>query len=154
MIDEPVMQSEGTRRAALALHALSAADRDWLLAQLQPQQQLALRSSLEELQELGIPPDGEIIRRALDERSVSPAPAPMHEEAARLCRLLEQETPGVRELMVSSASAELAAAIQQCWTLSHELVPQHRAETVPSAAVREAVLDAWRKLAQKAGGTP
>jgi hypothetical protein len=45
----------GDRRAALALHSLSAADREWVLSQLQPADRQLLEPLLSELRGLGIP---------------------------------------------------------------------------------------------------
>lgn len=45
----------GERRAALALHSLSPADREWVLSQLQPTDRQLLEPLLSELRALGIP---------------------------------------------------------------------------------------------------
>lgn len=47
----------GKRRAALMLHALSAADRQWVLASLTEADRQVLGAMLGELRELGVPPD-------------------------------------------------------------------------------------------------
>lgn len=46
---------EGARKAALYLHGLTAADREWLLSQLPASEIDSLRGLLDELQMLGIP---------------------------------------------------------------------------------------------------
>ena len=63
------------RRAALALHALSPADRAWVLGQLTKPQQQALQPLLAELVELGIPPDAQLVRQVLTEQGARPAAA-------------------------------------------------------------------------------
>jgi hypothetical protein len=62
MLNHDVATSE--RLAALTVHALSAPDRDWLLARLTPAQATRLRGFLSELEELGIPPDPSLIDSA------------------------------------------------------------------------------------------
>lgn len=46
--------TEGYRKAALKLHSMNAADRDWMLEQLKGEERAALVSLLAELKELGI----------------------------------------------------------------------------------------------------
>jgi hypothetical protein len=46
--------TEGYRKAALRLHAVSSTDRDWMLQRLVPQEQARLGDLLRELRELGI----------------------------------------------------------------------------------------------------
>lgn len=49
------------RKAALLLHAMAPADRDWLLNRMSAPEGQALRGLLAELAELGIPPDTELL---------------------------------------------------------------------------------------------
>lgn len=53
------------RSAALTLHGLSAPDRQWLLAQLDPQHRTQLQILLDELVLLGIPSDPELVQVAI-----------------------------------------------------------------------------------------
>lgn len=53
------------RRAALLLHAMAPADRDWLLERMPAPAGQALRGLLIELAELGIPPDTELLGSVL-----------------------------------------------------------------------------------------
>lgn len=74
--------SEGgapARRAALLLHAMSPADRDWVLEQLPAAARARVRGLLDELAELGIPAD-EVLLEGL--RDASPAPVAQPRSAA------------------------------------------------------------------------
>ncbi|WP_420997925.1 hypothetical protein ACKI2N_032280 [Cupriavidus sp. 30B13] len=51
----------GQRRAALALHAMAAADREWVLDQLPKADRLTLRRLTEELARLGVPQDRQLL---------------------------------------------------------------------------------------------
>lgn len=64
----------GLRHAALALHAMGRADRDWMLSQLGPDERVALRALLDELMQLGVPQDGRLLEAARSGLSASPAP--------------------------------------------------------------------------------
>jgi len=52
------------RRAALMLHALPAADRDWVLHRLDPQQQRLVGEHLQELHVLGVVADDRLVTDA------------------------------------------------------------------------------------------
>ncbi|MEO6936643.1 MAG: hypothetical protein ABI171_14990 [Collimonas sp.] len=66
------------RRTALLLHAMSAADRHWMLARLDAESQASLRSMLDELVALGIPADKALLSRAAE------TAAPLHQAAASM----------------------------------------------------------------------
>ena len=62
-----------SRSAALALHALVRADREWLLERLEPLQRRSIEELLAELEQLRIPPDRQLLQRALTAaRAVAP----------------------------------------------------------------------------------
>ena len=69
-------RSPGLRSAALVAHAMKPADRDWLLSQLDLGQRAALQPLLDELLELGIPPDADLIGEALSARHQTPPASP------------------------------------------------------------------------------
>lgn len=75
----------GARRAALLLHAMQPADRQWLLAALPPQQGRALEDMLSELRALGIPPDRALLQPLAETRGPTAA-----ERLARLAPLQRQ----------------------------------------------------------------
>lgn len=62
------------RRAALTLHALGAADRAWLLAQLPTAQRERLQAMLGELEALGIPASRHLLQDLLSAAHVAPHP--------------------------------------------------------------------------------
>jgi len=55
-----------SRQAALLVHSLAAADREWVLSHLSGTEQVQLRSLLSELGELGIPQDRRLVESALN----------------------------------------------------------------------------------------
>lgn len=57
------------RRAALLAHAMPAADRAWLLAELDPDRRGVLAGLLDELRSMGIPRDPALVRQLLDEEA-------------------------------------------------------------------------------------
>jgi hypothetical protein len=70
------MQHAPQRRAALALHAVGEADRDWLLGSLPAGQQAALRLLLDELKSIGIPHDERVLDELCAASDVPAAPDP------------------------------------------------------------------------------
>lgn len=86
------MTAPATRRAALLLHALTAADRDWVLGALAPSRRAELQALMGELQELGIAPESEMVGRWLE-----PERHPLDDlggrDLARLARTLAGEPP-------------------------------------------------------------
>jgi hypothetical protein len=79
------------RQSALALHALAAQDRAWVLAALPEGQRAALQPLLAELEEIGIPRDADLLR------AVQPPAARQRStgDLEALARLLRREPPGV-----------------------------------------------------------
>jgi len=136
----------GLRRAALALHALGPSDRDWLLDQLPLQSRQTLGGLLAELTELGIAPDGEVIRAALSEAFPRVA-LPAH-EARALCLALAEEAPAVRSLLLAALSAPEREVVLKHWP--HELVARPSAVAGPAwaPALHKVVMQSWRALAQ------
>ena len=79
----PSAPSASARRAALLLHAMAPADRDWLLASLSPSQRERLQDLLRELRGLGIPADAPLLQALTREE-----PAPVLEGAVQRLELL------------------------------------------------------------------
>ena len=89
--------TDDARRAALTLHALGRADRDWLLAQLSMAEQNAMTALLDELTELGIPKDKALVREALGFTSPeSDAAARLSADPSALWAVLAKEPRGVQ----------------------------------------------------------
>lgn len=104
-------QDDGLRRAALALHGLSPADRQWMIDRLPVQKQADLQPLLQELAALGIPADPRLAGLAVQDLprqpvpadfasqpsmpAESPAPMPLRlERAAEVARVLATESAG------------------------------------------------------------
>ncbi len=58
--------TQGSRQAALLLHALSTSDRAWMLERIDSHDRDALNALLDELKELGIPTDESLVSRAIE----------------------------------------------------------------------------------------
>lgn len=110
----------GIKQAALVLHGLGPADRDWLLAQLPSHQHQALHEALAELQALGIPRDAALTRTAAAAARPEPddAPEPEGIDAASLDALasvLDGRPAGVVraavQLLADPARESLRAAL-------------------------------------------
>lgn len=136
----------GLRRAALALHALGEADREWLLERLPAQSRQTLGELLAELGELGIPPDDAVIRAALSE--AAPGELMSTDEARALCSVLAEEAPAVQSLLLATLAASQREAVLLHWP--HELLARPSAVAGPAwtPALHEAVTQSWRGLAQ------
>jgi hypothetical protein len=88
---------EGHRRAALALHSISDADRDWILGQVDDRERAVLRHLLGELQDLGMQPDSSFLPDSLGgEQAVDVAPEAWTDvELKRVACLLAAESAGL-----------------------------------------------------------
>lgn len=93
------------RRAALLLHSMVPADRQWLLDRLAPAQRSTVQALLDELTALGLPGDPELVRGALAE----PAPVQPDDTAAL------RATPGERiaQLLIDEPD-RLIARVLRC----------------------------------------
>lgn len=102
-----------SRQAALLLHSLADVDRQWVLSALAVEQQIALRSLLQELHDLGIPDDKQLVASLLPKpRATGKLDTASHtqlggtggeapdlkelnpKEIQALARLLNRESPG------------------------------------------------------------
>lgn len=137
--------SSGLRRAALALHALSAADRAWLLQRLSPAQREALNALLAELKELGIPPDQGVIRAALSQTTT--ASDFSEEEARGLCLALEHEPPALQSLLLAALGARERANVLTHWQAQLQALPSAVAAPDWTPTLRQALVDSWREVA-------
>lgn len=101
------------RRAALALHALERADREWLLDRLEPVQRRSVEGMLVELDELRIPPDRQLLQRAL----AAPRPAaPGATARSRLDALSVERVHALLRDEPAGLVARLLAAHRWSWT--------------------------------------
>lgn len=95
--------ASGLRRAALALHAAQAQDRDWLLGQLPGDQRPLVEKMLADLASLGLPQD----RDLLDELLRPPKP-PAVDAAARQPRSAQ-----ALETLCQAAATDLALLLEK-----------------------------------------
>jgi hypothetical protein len=88
---------EGHRRAALALHSVGAADRDWILGRVDDSERAVLRHLLDELQDLGMQPDSSFLPDSLGgEQNVLAAPGEWTDaQLKRVADLLVGEHTGL-----------------------------------------------------------
>lgn len=71
-------EPRGARHAALLLHAMAPADRNWMLDALPPQERAELVPLLAELEALGIERDPALIDAATSEGEFGESPPPLH----------------------------------------------------------------------------
>ncbi|MEJ5989603.1 hypothetical protein WG902_06360 [Ramlibacter sp. PS3R-8] len=98
------------RRAALAVHAMSPVDRDWLLSELPSAHRSLLQPLLAELEAIGIPPDPALLRDAtLPQPPVAAAAADSAQESAlsagsarSLARWLRLQPPQVSARLIAA----------------------------------------------------
>ena len=111
-------QDDGLRRASLALHGLSSADRQWMIERLPVQKRADLQQLLHELTALGIPADRRLARlavEALPHQAVptdSTSPAARRAESPALVPLRLERTADVARILATE-SAEFAARCLQ-----------------------------------------
>jgi hypothetical protein len=131
------------RRTALLLHAMSVADRNWMLTRLGGAVQTGLNGMLDELAALGIPADQDLLSRAAE--STAPArhaalPATSLEEldigdAAKFLRAdplahaiasLKDATPASLAQVLKEEPPELIARLLAChaWSWREDLLEQ------------------------------
>ena len=135
----------GMRRAALTLHALGAADRDWLLQRLGEPSREALLALLGELRELAIPPDEQVIRAALIEGSATASA--VRTDARLLCVALAKEPPMLQSLLLATVSEAEREAVLGHWPYEVLARPAAVAEPVWTAELRDALMQGWREVA-------
>lgn len=139
--------SPGYRRAALTLHALSAADRTWLLAQLPEAHRVALQSLLEELQSLQIPADETVIRTALE------AAASSASDGRALAAVLEGEPSSMRAQLLALLAPADVQAVQQAWASALESYPMPSDGSAWTPRLKNALQSGWRELAAQEAAT-
>lgn len=154
--------TQGLRRTALLLHALSAADREWLLGRLGEPERRALRALQAELIELGIPAERSLVDEVLggaerpsvagDESPGRAGSALARAGAAEVGRVIDGEPPLVVAHLLSAGDwawrAELlarmggVARVQIESHLARLSAPRAEASSAEGAALREAIVAA------------
>ena len=82
------------RQAALLVHGLGEEDRAWMLGQLAPAERDVISAQLAELRELGIPPDAQLLKQAIEVRtctSADSAPTVGNATATQMGQVLKGE---------------------------------------------------------------
>lgn len=152
---------DSSRHAALLLHAMGPADRQWLLDALTAERRARVEPLLQELRELGIPADEELLRPVL-------AIAAPRESGplARLERLSASEATALAQALLLEPrplAARLLAMRDWPWkqAVLASCSPQDRtslaagAPATPSATLDRAIcLAAVKLLASLPAGTP
>lgn len=109
---------DGLRRAALTLHGLLPADREWVLSELDAADRVALTALLAELTELGIPADRDLVRDALAGRQ-----PPTGGQRSAMTRLREATGGQVHALLVREPDALIAQLLLiDDWSWKPELL--------------------------------
>lgn len=147
------------RRAALLVHALPLRDQEWLLGSLPPHHRVELELLLEELRDLGIPPDESLLRDVVE------AAAPGAGAAQRLEQLTPQQVAALVDLLRKEPPQLVATLLAaRPWTWKREVLAalgEHGEQARPrraaglQLAVCEAVmrqLDACAPAAPVAAG--
>jgi hypothetical protein len=146
------------RRAALAVHAMTPEDREWLLRELPLPQRAQLRPLLSELSEIGIPRDLELLQdaalspmaeagsesMALSARSTRSLARWLRLHPAQVTARLLATSPGWREDLLHALPRSTRASLE---SLAAGLPPAPELERLVMAAAR-------RHLAETAAPAP
>jgi hypothetical protein len=141
--------SNGTRRAALTLHALERSDRAWLLGQLSHGQRELLEPLLADLETLGIPRDRGLIQDAMTAEATFAVPAHMALDAKAWCLVLVREPEAVRALWLAAVQESERHDLLRHWPLPLEKPSAAIAAVHWPEALREAVKECWAELARE-----
>jgi hypothetical protein len=122
------------RQAALLVHAMTASDRDWLLAALSSSQRTDLCPLLDELRELGIPADPSFLEQvsSIDQQSQAAAvnshadPDQAHATALQFLNQLTQPQVTILSTMLRNEPAMLTARLlhMRIWPWSQSVLAQ------------------------------
>jgi hypothetical protein len=134
--------SAGSRRCALALHALHPHDREWMLGQLGSRAREDVRKLLAELVELGLPPDPSVVKQALAPHGVANGAETADPQA--WATALSHEPVGLVAMAVLDLPGEQREAVLQRMGLVRERqvkqrLLEQRGSTARAARLKEAV---------------
>lgn len=155
------MKMDPARQYALKLRVLQPADRDWILAQLEPEIQERLRALIAELDDLGVHVDQNLLDTLLAHREPEPAETGIDSDSSsRNIRLLDSadpqwvanamrgELPAVRSIVESSypwswldapASTALSGNVRA--DQMHHLGPSARVRSTLIALLAKRILE-------------
>lgn len=126
------MTETANRRAALALHGLSAKDREWVLSQLPSSDKETLSGHLDELEELGFPSD---VSDLVDAVTAGDPPVRIAPEV----ELIDAAAPKVVHRILKDEQASTLALIVSCHPWQWQKRVMRGLGRVRSRAVREAI---------------
>jgi hypothetical protein len=147
-----------SRRAALLAHAMPAADREWLLAELDEGRRGVLAALLDDLRSLGIPRDPGLVRQLLDEEAAGDpgrSLAALHSAGvAKLLEVLRGEPESVVGPFLRARAwpwrdavlHELGAHAQRAFALQGAAVPRRLEQALVSAV--------WTAVEARSAGAP
>lgn len=128
-----------SRRAALLAHAMGSADRAWLLASLPPPHRHAMQGWLDELRELGIPPDATLLHDAI----AAPVTTEPEEPRERLAKLDARQLQALAHVLKDEPAGLTARLLAlRPWPWKDALVallPAGRVQSAESVPAWQAV---------------
>jgi hypothetical protein len=104
--------SAGARRAALALHAMSAADRAWALDALDERERTAIEPLLGELEALGLESDPGLFETALDDAARSASPARVDTPSGRPPALADADAADIAFALTDEPARAIALVLR------------------------------------------
>ncbi|WP_211473813.1 hypothetical protein [Collimonas humicola] len=122
------------RRTALLLHAMSAADRNWMLTRLGGAVQTSLNGMLDELAALGIPADRDLLSRAAE------STAPARHAAMSAADPVKLDAGNAAEILRADPLAHAIAALKNATPAS---LAQVLKEEPPELIARLLACHAW-----------
>jgi len=127
------MTESANRRAALALHGLSAKDREWVLSRLETSDMETLSGHLDELAELGFPSDAsDLVKEVMaDDESVHVSPE---------VEVIDAAAPKIVRRVLKDEQAATMALIMSCHPWRWQKRVMRGLGRAKSRAVREAIV--------------
>lgn len=146
------------RQAALTVHALSEADRKWLLAALPPEDREELQLLLEELRALGIPQDRALATAMADAAVPKAKPGDWLREleaggAAAMASVLREQPVVFTRAVLALVPPPTARSVEGAlgWATGGTLPAAHPLAPALERAVRTALEPHWRGALAREG---
>jgi hypothetical protein len=138
------------RRSALALHSMSSADREWMLARLPAEAGARLTALVDELRSLGLPPDPQLVKSAVSAPAVAALGHAARPPVLRLAALLSDEPARLVAHALTTLPPEDRERVMDALPLARrprirtELLAIERRLTPPAPALVEAIAQELR----------
>ena len=138
---------QASRRAALAVHAMSTEDRDWLLRELALPQRTRLQALLSELRDIGIPRDAAVLQEAAaaPPRASADAEIVSTEAARSLANWVRAQPPQAGARLIAARPAWRAGLLRVLSPVDRALLESARRDLRPAPGLDRLVLDAARR---------